>query len=62
MIKSEKIADRIARKLVRVLCDLENFNDDPEIVLDSAAIEAHSKSQGVREAVQILWDHYAGHN
>lgn len=56
--KEDVQADSIANALVDALQQLEEFNGDPEHVLESARVVAHSKSQGVREAITALCHYY----
>lgn len=56
--RSEMIADGIAKRLVKVLAEIEMFTDDPEMILDSAKIEAYSSSQGVKEGLTALRQYY----
>lgn len=54
-------ANSIANDLFDALSRLEMFQADPEMILDSLKIIAHSTPQkGVKEAIEILRKHYCG--
>lgn len=59
-VRNERKADSIARAIVRSLERLERFEDDPEMVLDSAKryLKTHKCSKGTCMAFQAILGYY----
>lgn len=58
MTRSERQADAIAKRLVKALRGIESFADDPEMIFDSANVEAHRDNSGIKDALYALRRHY----
>lgn len=59
--KQELKADAIGKNLVKALQQIEEFEDDPIMVLDSAKITCLSLgSKGACDALQALREYYNG--
>lgn len=56
-VEDRKI-DAIAKALVKALARIEATYLDPEMILESAEIWAHSAPVGVKNAVKALKDYY----
>lgn len=58
MTVSERKADAAAKSLVRALRNIEKFQDDPEMIFDSAEVQSNRDSLGVKDALAELREHY----
>lgn len=56
--KQEVKAGSIASQLVKALAAIEDFDGDPDMILDNARVIANSGKQGVREAITALCHYY----